>query len=63
VIRVRRNYVRGRYGTPKSRRWTPAVPMADEVGGALDRLPQSSSPQGDDNLVFGDPTSGDSPSS
>ena len=30
VIRVRRNYVRGRYGTPKSRRSSRAVPMADE---------------------------------
>jgi integrase len=27
VVRVRRNYVRGRYGTPKSRRSSRAVPM------------------------------------
>ena len=37
-IRVRRNYVRGAFGTPKSRRSTRSVPMADEVGGVLDRF-------------------------
>ena len=58
VIRVRRNYVRGRYGTPKSRRSSRAVPMADEVGGVLDRLFQASTFQGDDDLVFGHPTTG-----
>ena len=52
VIRVRRNYVRGRYGTPKSRRSSRAVPMADEVGGVLDRLFQSSAFHGDDDHVF-----------
>ena len=55
VIRVRRNYVRGRYGTPKSRRSTRAVPMADEVGGVLDRLFQASAFQGDDDHVFAHP--------
>ena len=30
-IRVRRNYVRGEFGTPKSRRSTRSVPMAREV--------------------------------
>lgn len=58
VIRVRRNYVRGRYGTPKSRRSSRAVPMADEVGGVLDRLFQASAFQDDDNLVFGHPVTG-----
>jgi integrase len=29
--RIRQNYVRGRYGTPKSRRSTRSVPMTDEV--------------------------------
>jgi integrase len=56
VIRVRRNYVRGRYGTPKSRRSSRAVPMADVVGGVLDRLFQASDRQGDDDLVFAHPT-------
>jgi integrase len=58
VIRVRRNYVRGRYGTPKSRRSSRAVPMADEVGGVLDRLYQASARQADDDLVFGHPSTG-----
>ena len=58
-IRVRQNYVRGRYGTPKSRRSTRSVPMADDVGGALDRLFQASSWQAEDHLVFANPvTSG-----
>jgi integrase len=58
VIRVRHNYVRGRYGTPKSRRSSRVVPMADEVGGVLDRLFQASSFQGDDDHVFAHPATG-----
>jgi integrase len=58
VIRIRRNYVRGRYGTPKSRRSTRAVPMADEVGGVIDRLLQASAFQGDDDHVFAHPATG-----
>jgi integrase len=37
-IRVRQNYVRGEFGTPKSRRSTRSVPMVDRVAGELDRL-------------------------
>jgi integrase len=58
VVRVRRNYVRGRDGTPKSRRSSRAVPMADVVGGVLDRLYQDSAFQGDDDLVFAHPVTG-----
>lgn len=58
VIRVRRNYVRGRYGTPKSRRSSRAVPMADEVGGVLDRMFKASAFQADDDHVFAHPTTG-----
>lgn len=57
-IRVRQNYVRGQFGTPKSKRSTRSVPLADEVGGALERLFKRSRFQGDDDLVFtltGDP--------
>jgi integrase len=54
-IRVRQNYVRGEFGTPKSRRSTRSVPMADAVGGELDRLCQLSTNTGDDELVFADP--------
>jgi integrase len=37
-IRVRQNWVLGEFGTPKSKRSTRSVPMADEVAGELDRL-------------------------
>jgi integrase len=57
-IRIRQNYVRGEFGTPKSKRSTRSVPMADEVAGALDRLFKASRFQGDDDLVFAHPTSG-----
>jgi integrase len=58
-IRVRQNYVRGEFGTPKSRRSTRSVPMADEVGGELERLYKRSRFQGDGDLVFAHPTSGE----
>ncbi|MEX2106536.1 MAG: tyrosine-type recombinase/integrase [Solirubrobacterales bacterium] len=51
-IRVRQNYVRGQFGTPKSKRSTRSVPMADEVGGELERLFKRSRFQGDDDLAF-----------
>jgi integrase len=51
-IRVRQNYVRREFGTPKSKRSTRSVPMADEVGGELERLFKASDHQGDDDLVF-----------
>lgn len=37
-VRVRQNYVLGEFGTPKSRRSTRSVPMADAVAGELERL-------------------------
>jgi len=58
-IRVRQNYVRGEFGTPKSKRSTRSVPMADEVGGELERLFKGSRFQGDGDLVFAHPTSGE----
>ena len=57
-IRVRQNYVLGEFGKPKSRRSTRSVPMADEVGGELERLFRQSNWQGDDDLVFANPTTG-----
>src|SRR5690606_34169530 len=42
-VRVRRNFVRGEYGTPKSKRSSRSVPLADVLGGELDRLFQASS--------------------
>jgi integrase len=55
-IRVRQNHVLGEFGTPKSRRSTRSVPMADPVAAELERLYQRSSWQDDDDLVFADPT-------
>jgi integrase len=57
-VRVRQNYVRGEFGTPKSRRSTRSVPMADELGGELERLFQRSRWQGEDDLVFAHPATG-----
>ena len=58
-IRVRQNYVRGEFGTPKSRRSTRSVPMADEVAGELERLYQQSRWQADNDLVFAHPATGE----
>lgn len=57
-VRVNRNYVRGEFGTPKSRRGSRSVPLADRLGGELDRLHQASAFQGDDDLVFANPHTG-----
>jgi integrase len=57
-VRVRQNYVLGEFGTPKSRRSTRSVPMADEVGGELERLFQATRWQGDQDLVFAHPHTG-----
>jgi integrase len=49
-IRVRRNYVRGHWLTPKSRRGSRAVPLADQVAGELDRHHRRTAFTGDDDL-------------
>jgi integrase len=56
--RVRRNYVRGQFGTPKSKRSSRGVPLAIRVAGALDELHRQSAYQADDDLVFAHPHSG-----
>lgn len=58
VVRVRRNYTRGEWGTPKSRRSSRAVPMADRVAGELELHFQRTTYRGDDDLVFCHPHSG-----
>lgn len=58
VIRVRRNYTRGAFGTPKSRRSSRAVPMADRLAAELERHFQASAHRGDDDLVFCHPQTG-----
>ena len=37
-VRVRRNFVRGEFGTPKSKRSSRSVPLADRLAGELDLL-------------------------
>jgi integrase len=58
-VRVRRNYVRGEFGTPKSRRSTRSVPMALEVAAELERLSHVSSWTEDEHLVFAHPATGE----
>jgi integrase len=57
-IRVRRNYVRGHWVTPKSTAGSRAVPLVDMVAGELDRHFKRSAYQGDDDLVFAHPKKG-----
>jgi integrase len=57
-VRVRQSYVRGELGTPKSRRSSRSVPLADRVAGELDRHYQRSAYKTDDDLVFGNPQTG-----
>ncbi len=57
-IRVRRNYTREAFGTPKSRRGSRSVPMADRVAGALKDHFEASAYQADSNLVFAHPQTG-----
>jgi integrase len=57
-IRVRLNFVRGRTGTPKSKRSSRSVPLADVLGGELDLLHQQSAFSDDEDLVFAHPHTG-----
>ena len=54
-IRVRRSYVRGELGAPKSRRGSRSVPLADRLAGELERHFRASALQDDDDLVFAQP--------
>jgi integrase len=57
-IRVRQNFVRGEFGTPKSKRSTRSVPLAARLGGELDLLHQATDAGADDHLVFAHPATG-----
>lgn len=56
-VRVRRNYVRGEFGTPKSRRSSRSVPLTDRLAGELERVFAASAFQRDEDLVFTHPHS------
>jgi integrase len=58
-IRVRRNYVRGTWGQPKSRHGVRSVPMATQVEAALKLHFERSAHRGPDDLVFGHPVTGE----
>ena len=58
VIRVRRSFTRGQFGTPKSRRSSRAVPMPRRVAGELESLSRRSEYVAADELVFGHPETG-----
>jgi integrase len=58
AIRVRSNYVCGEFGSPKSKRSTRSVPMADQVAGELERYYQASGEPAESELVFPSPKSG-----
>ena len=57
-VRVRRSYVRGEFGPPKSRRSSRSVPLADRLAGELDLLHRETLWRGDDDLVFAHPHTG-----
>jgi integrase len=57
-VRVRRNFVRGKFGTPKSKRSSRSIPLADDVARELELLFQRSAFQTDEDLVFAHPHSG-----
>jgi len=54
-LRVRRSFVRGEFGTPKSHRSSRSVPLADRVATALDAHHRRTAYGADDDLVFGHP--------
>lgn len=56
-IRVRRNYVRGEFGPPKSRRSSRSVPLTDRLAGELQCLHDISPFRRDEDLVFTHPYS------
>jgi integrase len=56
-VRVEQSYVLGKFDTPKSGK-VRSVPLADTLGGELDRLHKASSFDGDEDLVFADPDTG-----
>jgi integrase len=58
LVRVRRSYSRGQWTTPKSRRASRAVPMADRVAAELELHFQRSDYVHDDDLVFAHPHTG-----
>jgi integrase len=57
-IRVRRNYTRQEFGTPKSRRSSRSVPMTKRVADELERHLKRTAYSGDQDMVFCHPHTG-----
>jgi integrase len=57
-VRVRRSYVRGHWGRPKSHYSSRSVPMAPQVAAALRRHLDRSTHRDREDLVFGHPDTG-----
>jgi integrase len=57
-VRIRRNFVRGEFGTPKSKRSSRSVPLADRLAGELDCLFRATNWSEEDDLVFAHPHTG-----
>jgi integrase len=57
-VRVHANYVRGQFGSPKSRRSVRAIPLAQRLIAELDALHRDSLWKADDDLVFANPRTG-----
>jgi integrase len=57
-VRVRQNYVLGEFGTPKSKRSTRSVPLADIVARTLRSRYEASGSPSSNALVFADPING-----
>ena len=57
-VRVRRNFVRGEFGTPKSRRSSRSVPLATRAACDLESLYQTTAYRADQDLVFAHPHTG-----
>jgi integrase len=56
-IRVRRSYVRGEFGAPKSRRSSRSVPLTDRLAAELQRHWEAASYNCEQDLVFAHPVS------
>ena len=57
-VRVHANYVRGQFGSPKSRRSVRAIPLAQRLIAELDALHRESLWKADNDLVFANPRTG-----
>lgn len=57
-VRIRRSFVRGEFGAPKSKRSSRSVPLADRLAGELDLLYRETVYARDDDLVFAHPHTG-----